>query len=260
MTQPALNSERSHAPGPRVGLKSLLLIGLKREPVESLVPALRRHAVEVASTSKGSVALAACQQRRYDLIVVREPVSDLGFEEFLVGIRGSGSASEHSFVQVVTSPGRVEDLEGLVGRQIGVCSVTDFGDLIGAISRIVLGVAPRVALRMMVELTLRLEGGRLSRFCQVENVSESGLLIRTAELIPVGQSVDVTLSVPGSGQALQMSGRIVRHTGPHEPTGFALELVDFKGAAGRLWVEYLQRERTKDATRPVRATARGGGA
>lgn len=253
MTQPAMKSESSPVPGTRVGLKSILLVGLKKEPVESLVPALRRRAVEVASTAQAAVALESCRRRRYDLIVVREPLADMALEDLLTEVRRPSCASQNTFVQLVTSPAQVDELLGLAGRQVGVCSVTDFGGLVGAISHTVLGTSPRVALRMMVELTLRLEGGRLSRFCQVENVSESGILIRTAELVPVGEAVDVTLSIPGSGPPLHMSGRIVRHTGPHEITGFALQLTDFKGASRRLWVEYLERERTKDDTRPVQA-------
>jgi len=251
MTQAALRREDVQATSARVGLKSLLLVGLKKEPVESLVPALRRRAIEVASTPSGPTAVAACRQRRYDLILVREPIADLAVEDLIAEIRRPGALCEHSYVQVVTGPARVEEFQALAGRQLSVCSVTDFGCMTGAISKVILGVSPRVALRIMAELMVRLDGGRLSRFCQVENVSESGLLIHTAELIPIGDSVEVALAVPGSAQPLRMTAKVVRHTGPHETVGFALKITAFQGVAERLWLDYLRTELTKDDTVPL---------
>lgn len=253
--QAELGSGSSQVARPRNGLKTLLLVGLKREPVESLVPALRRRAVEVASTTSGPIALASCQQRRYDLVVLREPVADLEVEDFLAEIRHPGSPCEHAFVQIVTGPGRVEELGHLAGRRLAVCSITDFGGLIATISRVILGIAPRVELRLMVELMMHLKGGKLARFCQVANVSETGVLVRTSDLIPVGESVEVMISLPGGAQPVRMDATVVRHTGPGEIAGFALKVTRFQGIARTLWRDFLRGQLALDDTHPLRARA-----
>ncbi len=221
------------------------------------MPALRRRAVEVATTTCGRVAAAACRQQRHNLIVIREPVSELSLDDLLAEIRGPESLSSDAFVQVVTGPGRVEELAYLAGRGLSICSATDFGGLISTISRVILGIAPRVDRRLMVELTLRLDGGSLSRFCQAVNVSATGMLIHTHDMIPVGETVDIVLSTPGCTQPVRMTAKVVRHTGGREVGGFAVEMTSFQGSSQVVWREYLRQEIEKDDTQPVRRRAAG---
>lgn len=239
MSEPVRVHEPSGTDRPSARLRRVLLIGLRREPIERLVPALRTGAFEVGVAHSGPGALAVCRRQRFDLLLIREPVRELSLEELLEELRASGGLSSRAFVQVLTDEYRIEELAGHTGDRLGVCHWADFPRLLSAVSREVLGVAPRVSKGLMVEVSTQVAGGTVSRFCQVENVSESGILIKTQELISVGESVVVALSLPGAPQLVRVSGEVVRHTEGAETRGFAVSFDAFAGLSLRWLCGYL---------------------
>jgi hypothetical protein len=239
MSEPARKPE-----SPSVGVasrrvKRILLVGLKQAPIERLVPALRRGCFEVAPARTGPSALAACRICRYDLLLVREPIAELGLDELVEGVRDSNNLSRRAFIQVLTDENRVEELSTRSNERFGVSLWGDFGGLLSVVSRRVLGVSPRVAERFMTEVNTQAAGGTLSRFYEVENLSESGMLVKTIDPLQIGERVVLSFSLPGASQPVRVAGEVVRHTAPSEPAGFGVRFNEFAGVSFRRLRDFL---------------------
>ena len=240
MSEPVRQYEPMASPAPPRRVKRVLLVGLKKDPIERLVPALQRDAFEVVPARTGPRALATCRQRRFDLLLVREPVAGLALEELLEGVRASDNLSSRAFVLVLTEESRVEELAPLVGERLDLSHWADFGRLLAVVSRHALGVAPRVSERFMAEVNMPLAGGTVSRFHQVGNISETGLLIETRDLIPIGERVMMTFSLSGVSQPVRVSGEVVRHAERAEPDGFAVRFDEFADVSFRRLRDFLK--------------------
>ncbi len=204
------------------GFRRVMLLGVRHDAMLHLAPQLKTSRVVLESAEDAAAALAACRERRFDLVIVRHPLSGTPIDEFLAGLRASGARSSQAFVLVLTEMASSGALDELSGRRSRFANLTDFDRILSVVAREVLGVAPRAASRMMVELGLRLEGRSLSRFCQVVNLSESGMLVKSGDLVPPGEEVEVVFSLPDGTPPIRSRAVVVRHTEGREPQGFAL--------------------------------------
>jgi hypothetical protein len=73
-------------------------------------------------------------------------------------------------------------------------------------------VAPRVTLRAPTRVVLQLEQRPLRTFCQTENVSETGMLLRGFGHYPPGTSIDFEINIPGQPDPIRGSATIARTT------------------------------------------------
>jgi c-di-GMP-binding flagellar brake protein YcgR len=99
----------------------------------------------------------------------------------------------------------------------------------------------RAAVRVLVQLDATVDDGKMARMYQTQNLSNSGMLLRTHKPIPVGTKVDVQFLFPGdptlSGGALpggygfvEGEAVVVRHTHPVKEaiTGMALRFTELE--------------------------------
>lgn len=147
-------------------------------------------------------------------------------DELLGGIRDRGGRSSHAYALIITQAASEASLRQLGDRRSRFINASDFDVIVSVVASEVLGVAPRVPSRLMVELVLRMAGARVSRFCQVANISESGVLVRTTDPPPCGEKAVLVLSLPEAPQPIRVEARVVRHTESHEADGVALRFVD----------------------------------
>jgi hypothetical protein len=202
-----------------------MLVGLLREALLRLAPALRAHEIELVEADAPEAALELAAGRRFDLLVVRHPLDGLAIDEFLTRLRRPGCRSHRVFALVLTDSVADRSLVHLQGARSRFVNATDFDVILSVIAQNGLGVAPRVSGSLMVRLGLHLFGEDLTRFCQVRNLSESGMLVRIAERPPVGETVEATFSLPQMSRPLQVRAQVVRHTGVREIEGVALRFV-----------------------------------
>ena len=87
------------------------------------------------------------------------------------------------------------------------------------------GTSPRRSVRLMVQLAATIDDGKVARMCHTENLSASGMLVRTKAPLPVGTKVDVQFlfrsdsrliedELPGGYGFVQGEAKVVRHTDP----------------------------------------------
>lgn len=197
-------------------------MGLRRDAMEHLAPQLKAGSVYLESTSDAREALDACGERPFSLVIVRHPVADMPIDTFLERLRGPEMRSARAFVLVLTDMASKEALGELSGPRLRFANLTDFASILATVAKEAVGVAPRASSRLMVELGIRVDGGSRSRFCQLVNLSATGILVKSRDHLAVGDEVEVAFSLPDGTPPIRCRGRVARHTEGQEPKGFAL--------------------------------------
>ena len=83
----------------------------------------------------------------------------------------------------------------------------------------------RRSVRLMVQLDATIDDGKVARMCHTENLSKSGMLVRTRVPLPVGTEVDIQFlfrgdpalapdELPGGYAFVEGQAMVVRHTHP----------------------------------------------
>jgi len=221
---------------------NILLVVLDRDLYDKISPLLHRDTFEVNQAPNAESALLLTGNMAYNLIVVVHPLRGTTIEDFLRRLRRRDSASADAPVLILAAEERIENLRPLaeIGRVSLVSSSQPQTDLQGEVSRL-LGVAARTAKRLLVNLQVKLGDGAADRICQTQNISESGLLIRTSHLLPIGTTIDVEIPLPESDAPLALRAEIVRHTTPNmeQITGMGAKFIGITPEEQQLLRSYI---------------------
>jgi c-di-GMP-binding flagellar brake protein YcgR len=116
-----------------------------------------------------------------------------------------------------------------------------------------LGTSPRRSVRLMVQLAATIDDGKVARMCHTENLSATGMLVRTCAPLPVGTKVDIQFlfrsdprlledALPGGYGFVQGEATVVRHTDPVKETsqGMGLQFTRLEEHGKQLLGKFLQ--------------------
>jgi len=195
--------------------RSVLVVGVDTAHFASLAPILKRAKMFAELVETGTRALELAAALPYDAAVVTVPLGDLALDEWLARLRSEGAASRKTAVLLLAAPGHEEEARALLERGANrVAAADDPPERVQALVSALLGVAPRVWLRAASRLRVQLERGTTQVLCQTENISATGMLIRTDQQYPVGTVLSFELSLPGEQKPIRGMARVVRHTAP----------------------------------------------
>ena len=200
--------------------KRVLSVGIEKKALGRLAAHLEpaRYANETAPTARSALALLT--EIRFDLVVLAHPQAGLELRRFLTELRRSDSESRTAKVLILAAEPLHPELHGLRERSVEIISSGE--TLIGDLATKVLSGDRRVPVTVMVRLEADLPYGRSKRICQSENLSLSGMLVRTEDTLPIGTSVLTRFTVPGAAEPIQAQSRVVRLTAAGEVPGIAL--------------------------------------
>ena len=107
----------------------------------------------------------------------------------------------------------------------------------------ILGFSVRDSFRLRTELPVRLAADRARRDYRTENLSRTGMLVRSTELAPIGTAVEFELQLFPGTPGCQGFGEIVRHAVPeHEKIqGMGVRFSSLREEDEDRLEEYLQR-------------------
>lgn len=202
-------------------MKKVLSIGVPKSELGGVSKRLRdgsEYEVEEVPTCRSALNLLA--EIPFALVVATHPRSDLEPKHFLDRLRAAESASRQAKVILVTEDPTHADLTGLRQRALEIVSRQDA--LLEELPSQALKGDLRVPISVMVRLAADLPYGRSIRICQSENLSVSGMLIRTEDTLPVGTAVEAEFSLPGDSETIEAEAKVVRLTAPGEIPGIAL--------------------------------------
>jgi len=148
----------------------------------------------------------------FDVIIAGLQPSDRAFTTFLKALRTRGSASQHSGLILVAPHPVTEMAQKHVGhganKVIGEREVSS--GLQDMVSELV-GIAPRKPVTMNARIKIYVKGKPVQSFCQTQNLSASGVLIRGFGHYEAGLNIDFEISLPTDTAPIRGSGTITRH-------------------------------------------------
>jgi hypothetical protein len=118
-------------------------------------------------------------------MIVYHPLADMMLEEFIARVRAHDSASARSQLLVLTEDARLEEARRHARKGPSVVlSVNETRTLVEDVESRLPGVAPRVATRLPIRLDVQLQGGTAVVRGQFEDLSGTGMLVRTDPSYP----------------------------------------------------------------------------
>jgi len=217
--------------------KRVLAVGIGRNTLESMREQLigGPYELDMAPTPRSALNLAYAV--RFDLLLLGHPQPGLVVREFLRSLRNSSSPSSEAKVIVLADDTGDHELSGLREHAVEIVARSD--ELIGDLTTKALGGAARAQVSVMVRLEVELTYGQSIRICQSENVSESGMLVRTEDTVPVGTLTNVNFRLRSGSDPIVARARVVRETVPGEIPGIALHFESFENDSESRLKEFM---------------------
>lgn len=190
----------------------ILVVALDLAVCQRLVPTLERNGFEVDRVTGGRSALALASRIGFNLLLCAHPLPDMGVHELLATLRRDGSPCQATLVVVVTPPEQMAAARAHLGRGADhVFSSAAPDEALQIFVSRLLNVEPRAAARAAVRLRAQLGGRAAFVLAQTQDVSTTGMLVRTAQPPPVGTSVGFELVVADDQPRVRGEAVVVRH-------------------------------------------------
>ncbi len=163
---------------------------------------------------------------------------------FLESVRAPASLCRGTRLVMLARAEQERDAQNFIGR--GANRVVALGEIAEKLPAVVAELR-RVSERHRVCLTVEadlVEGWRSASW-KTENISASGMLLRTDEPVPVGGEVDLVFTVPGDDLPIHARARVVRSTtfGRESFAGVGVTFSSFVGEGQHRYELYLSRLR-----------------
>lgn len=212
---------------------NVLLVGVSAEEAGRIAPFLGRSGFEVDRFPSPEGALALIEQIPFELLVVRFPLEGMNALELLRKVRKEGSACLHSPL-ILLAAGEEQRSEANFYVGFGanrVLGVEDPEERVHAILSELLDIAPRLGMRIPVELEVRVGDGLETIACETRNLSASGMLLAVDLELAAGDRAAFELMLPGHSDPVRGQLEVVRKTRPdREEAGIGVRIVAFSGS------------------------------
>lgn len=223
--------------------RNVLVIGVSPEEFGRVAPFLGRDAFDVDRFPSGSGALELTSQVSIEVLLVRYPLPDMDLGVFLQAVRQQDSKCLKSPILILAEAETGAEADAYIGR--GANRVLHVGsgeeELQAAVSSL-LAVAPRKDARFLARMEIKLGGANDMILCQTENLSASGMLIKTERRYDRGTKIDFEFSLPDDVRPIRGFAEVVRHTmvGRDQVGGIGVRFLSFSGDSQRRFESYLQ--------------------
>jgi DNA-binding NarL/FixJ family response regulator len=156
---------------------------------------------------------ALVESELFDAIVVRLPLPGVGFGVLLSSIRSRSARCRQAGLVILTPENEIGAVEKLIGRGVNrvLRNSSKPSEIVAAIEE-VQGAAKRVSIRLPIQLEVTLPAGDSRAYCQTENLSESGMLLRGIQHYPLGTRFSFQLQIPGTDHCLGGIAEVTRTT------------------------------------------------
>ncbi len=224
--------------------RRILVVALDRELFERIDPLLNRSLFAVDSVARGESGVVLSNHVAFDLMLVGYPLPDVSLELFLSAVRRSGGPCARSQLLVLAPESRLGEVRPLLsGDATLALPINDPRKLLEEVATRLLGVAPRMATRILVRLQVHLEEGKKVVMYQTENISKDGMLVRTEHLLPVRTRVGFEFLPPGDCLPVEGVAEVVRHAvlDVEKVSGLGLRFQEFRGDGRKRLLDYLNR-------------------
>ena len=235
----------------------VLAAGLERMAFERLAPELRRGTLGVdwVATPEAGVSLAS--KSRYDVIIMDAEPCDWPLAKVVHELRAPGSPSRDAAILILAEPDQVDAARALKSHGVNrIMLVSDPPEIIREQMTTLLDVAPRATVRLPTNLESALGNTGRELFCQTENLSMSGMLVKTRHRPQLGSKVTFKIDLSDPVGTIFGRGELVRHSTPDQGSvdGLGVKFLSFADDGAQLLQSYLDRlNREPDPTPATRS-------
>jgi CheY-like chemotaxis protein len=196
--------------------------------IEALDPLLSRATVEFSQVANGEACVVLASTSPYDLILAQLPLMDMSAPQLLTSLRAYGSPSLEARILLLASSGQAQAAEALRYRGIDKVALSASMDEFRNSVAKALGIALRSSTRVLVNLHVDLGDSLSTQVYETENLSRTGMLVRTAHPLAVGTEFEFDICLAAPESVLQGTGYVVRHTVPDRESvhGMGVEFSD----------------------------------
>ncbi len=237
----------------------VLAAGLERMAFERIAPELRRDTLGVDWVATPEAGVSMARKTRYDVIIMDAEPCDWPLEKVVHELRAPGSPSRDAAILILAEPDQVDAARALKSHGVNrVMLVSDPPDFIREQMTSLLDVAPRARVRLPTNLESTLGGPGHELFCQTENLSMSGMLVKTRHQPQLGSTVVFKIDLADPLGAIHGRGELVRYASPDggNVDGLGVKFLSFASGGAQLLQDYLDglnREHDPELD-PARAT------
>jgi hypothetical protein len=206
--------------------------------------AIRGADIDLQMAPWNDNTLELVQNNSFDAIIIGFPGPITALRRFVQCLRSDGSACQRSGVVLLCEPRHLEAAQTFVGIGAGINRAICAADMNETLAQTLLeisSVAPRSTLRAPTRVVLHLEQRPLRTFCQTENVSETGMLLRGFGHYPPGTTIDFEINIPGQSDPIRGQATIARTTNVSAEMmeGVGARFSDFRDGDRARLTEYL---------------------
>jgi DNA-binding NarL/FixJ family response regulator len=222
--------------------KNIVLTRMDQETFARAAAALASDQISLHHAPWDDNTLDLVQSTKFDVIIIGFPGPITPLRRFVECVRAPGSACQKSGVILLADPQHIDAAQAFVGVGINRAIPSDNAqELLAASITELASVAPRLALRAPTRVVLKLEQRPLRTFCQTENISESGMLLRGFGHYPPGTTIDFEINIPGQSDPIRGTATIARTTNVNleRMEGVGARFQSFMGQDGYRLTEYL---------------------
>jgi hypothetical protein len=241
--------------------RHVLVVGADPSSLSRIAPMLHRAEFAIHTVPSSEPVLDLVRGTAFELVVVAYPLQNLGLESLVGAVREGGSSCRATGFLLLADPAHLGEAQGYVDRGANRAVAADWAE-----SRLweafadLLEVAPRVAVRVVVHLAVRLQQDTRLLECHSANLSRTGMLLCGPRDLEPGTSLDFMFAVPGRPRPIRGAAQLVRVTKPeHEHReGFGVHFVSFRDDDHSRLEEFLaERLREVEAAEPTPPVDRG---
>jgi hypothetical protein len=220
----------------------VLAAGLGRVAFDRLAPELQRDTVGIEWVETPEAGVALARKSRYDVIIMDAEPCERPLEEVVRELRASRSRSRDAAVLILAEPDQVDAVRALKSHGVNrIMLVTDPPEIIREQMATLLDVAPRATVRLPTNVESVLGGTGRELFCQTENLSMSGMLVKTRHRPQLGSPVVFKIDLSDPVGTIFGRGELVRHATRDRGKidGIGIKFLSFEDDGALLLREYL---------------------
>lgn len=207
-------------------IKQILMTRVEGNADEKVAEILRRHKVDIHRVPWDDHVLDLVQTTHFDIILVGFPVASGSLRRFLKCVRAPRSACRRSGIILLVDHEQMEAATAFVGHGVNrAIADSDAERLLAPAVVDLSGAAPRLVLRVPTRILIQVEDHPVQAFCQTENLSLTGMLLRGFRHYPPGTDIKFEINIAGESDPIRGFARISR------ATNVALERVEGVGAS-----------------------------
>ncbi len=202
--------------------------------------------------SDGMTALALAAREPFDLVILRAPLSGLGPCYLLSALRGGSSASATAEVVMQATEEARRELAEAPELAAGIAVCADETALLKAAAAR-LGLTDRSDVRLLVQVEMIVASERVRQLWQTENVSLSGMLLKTRKRLPVGAVLPFSIELPEDETPIHGRAEVIRYADQdaERVAGMGVRFLGFDLNGARRLGEYLQANDASGTTRAI---------